>query len=157
MIPNELVDCILEKLYFDTQTLLNCALVGRAWVYSSQCGIFRHIILEYPGFRLDNFYLDPCERLVATFNANPRLALYVRSLQLLKFDGDDEAFYTAAANVIRRLSNVNRLSLLFVDWQALPSLLKTALTEMFRAPSLTQVSLAMFTIRSFAELGSLLS
>ncbi|KAE9406205.1 hypothetical protein BT96DRAFT_1014987, partial [Gymnopus androsaceus JB14] len=146
MIPNELVDCILEKLYFDTKTLLN------SWhlpPYHSRIP---------PAFRFDdNFHLDLCERLVAIFNANPRLALYVQSLQLLKFDGDDEAFYTAAANVIRRLSNVNRLSLLFVDWQALPSLLKTALTEMFRAPSLTQVSLAMFTIHSFAELASLLS
>ncbi|KAE9388008.1 hypothetical protein BT96DRAFT_1004581 [Gymnopus androsaceus JB14] len=140
-LPNELVDCILDNLVFDTATLLSCALVERAWVQSSQRGIFRHIILELPSARHENFstlvnsYLT--RRLDALFSEKPHLASYV--------------------HVVQRLSNLRHLSLLVVNWDILSPLLKTALTAVFRAPSLTQISLARFDISAFAELASLLS
>lgn len=44
---NELVASILDHLYFDKDTLLNCALVSKAWV-PSQLRIFRRIVIEPP-------------------------------------------------------------------------------------------------------------
>ncbi|KAE9388007.1 hypothetical protein BT96DRAFT_1025621 [Gymnopus androsaceus JB14] len=145
-LPNELVDCILDNLVFDIATLLSCALVERAWVQSSQRGIFRHIILELPSARHENFstlvnsYLTG--RLDALFIEKPHLASYVQSVQLRGFAGENqpEAFIPTC----RQLGHPVAFA-------------KTALTAVFRAPSLTQISLARFDISAFAELASLLS
>ncbi|KAE9402299.1 hypothetical protein BT96DRAFT_991276 [Gymnopus androsaceus JB14] len=85
-LPNELIECILENLYFDKQTLKNCALVGKAWVRASQRGIFEQI-------SFDEFYLRDClqtrsERLIAIFGVKPHLARDVRFLELLNFGYD---------------------------------------------------------------------
>ncbi|KAE9392882.1 hypothetical protein BT96DRAFT_924449 [Gymnopus androsaceus JB14] len=174
-IPNELVESILDHLHSDKGTLLNCALVGRAWVHSSQQGIFREIVLDLPlphisitdyTTQIENF-LKTTEWLISSFDTSPRLASYVRSLLLVKFRkfpeaavSYQEAVYTATANIVRRLSNVGvDKVLLLVQWNDLSHSLKTALTDMLRAPqaSVTQLSLVQFVISTFAEVAALLS
>ncbi|KAE9397852.1 hypothetical protein BT96DRAFT_1020512 [Gymnopus androsaceus JB14] len=169
-VPNELVDCILENLYFDRDTLINCALVGKAWVRSSQLGIFREIVLKLP--RVTNFavspatdgYLEADRRLDALFSEKPHLASYVRSLKLTSFlvDYDTEPAMpaeacTATASLVQRLSEVNKLAFCFLEWEILPPLLKVALTELCKASSLTQFTTINFEIPTFTELASLLN
>ncbi|KAE9397891.1 hypothetical protein BT96DRAFT_995452 [Gymnopus androsaceus JB14] len=137
-IPNELVDCILENLYFDRDTLLSCALVGSAWVRSSQHGIFREIVLKLPSVQtLMDAYLKATMHLDALFSKKPYLASYVRSLELTLFPRYH--LVTATHEV----------------WNSLPPLLKAALIEICKASSVTQFSAIHFDILTFAELASL--
>ncbi|KAE9397851.1 hypothetical protein BT96DRAFT_995410 [Gymnopus androsaceus JB14] len=156
-LPNELVDDILYNLYFDKATLFNCVLVGKARVRPSQRGIFREIVLEI----IDSaeLYLKTTGRLDALFPEKPYLASYVQSLELRWFDFVDQGacnIHTATAKVVRRLPNVNKLSFFRVYWNRLSPLLKVAVTDLFRVPSLTQVSITEFSIDAFTELASLL-
>ncbi|KAE9397829.1 hypothetical protein BT96DRAFT_921159 [Gymnopus androsaceus JB14] len=68
-----------------------------------------------------------------------------------------EAVYTATISLVRRLSSLNSLSFNVISWESLPPLLKAALTEICKAPSVTQFSANHFYISIFAELASLLS
>ncbi|KAE9397831.1 hypothetical protein BT96DRAFT_921162 [Gymnopus androsaceus JB14] len=148
---NELID----------STLLNCALVGRAWVRSSQRGIFREIVLKLP---LTAFIVFPTatRRLDASFSEKPYLASYVRILELRSFAQfnaapPEHAVYVATASLVRRLSNLNSLSFSSVSWESLPPLLQAALTEICKAPSVTRLSAIHFNISTFVEMASILS
>lgn len=162
MLPNELIDYILDKLYFDTATLLKCALVARAWVYSSQRGIFREIRLD-PQFdeepRVDD-YLKISESLAAIFAKTPRLASYVRLLELQNFTKPNfqakPELLNAFVSIVQHLSDVKQLELFDVNWKFLSPSLRSALTGLIRANSLTGITLLFFSIPTFAELVSLL-
>ncbi|KAE9397890.1 hypothetical protein BT96DRAFT_995451 [Gymnopus androsaceus JB14] len=166
-VPSKLVDCILKNLYFDTPTLLNCALVGRAWVRSSQHGIFREIVLELPFTGHSAFatlmdaYLKTARHFNALFSEKPYLASYVRLLEL-RSSGQykvpmPKVVYTATASLVQRLSEVKELKFHDFGWNTLPPLLKAVLTELCKAPSVTQFSATKFDITTFTELASLLS
>ncbi|KAE9397825.1 hypothetical protein BT96DRAFT_1020492 [Gymnopus androsaceus JB14] len=144
---------------------------SKAWVRSSQRGIFQEIFLELPLLEEDfdtlvDAYLKTTRHLDTLFAEKPYLASYVRSLKLKRFltqtDYDNkqvtvpEVVYTAAASLVRRLSNLSSLSFDYVFWEGLPPLLQAALTEICAA-SLTQFSASYFYIPTFAELVSLLS
>lgn len=166
-IPPELVESILSNLYFDTATLLNCALVAQAWVPSSQRGIFRELILKLPSKNLEDFatrldaFLDASKRRVALLDDKPYLASYVRTLQLqelVEFEGDSEhALYSATTSVMERLSNVETLKVWSADWAVLSHVLREELTRILRSPSLTQVILGGMFIPTAAQLASLIS
>lgn len=151
LFPNELIEHILDDLYFDKSTLLNCALVERAWSCSSQRRIFREIFLTTRGDHSNIGQLN------ASFNTSPHLASYVQSLGLLTLRSIPETLDTLLVAIIQRVSGVKRLSLCDVDWTGLSPLLRESLTDMFRAPSLIHLSLPVFDISSFTELTSLLS
>ncbi|KAE9400859.1 hypothetical protein BT96DRAFT_992584 [Gymnopus androsaceus JB14] len=175
IVPNELVDCILENLYFDRDTLFNCALVGRAWIRSSQRGIFREIVLGLPSQnepsteKLTDAYLKATRRLEsldALFCKKPYLASFVRSLELRWFQhrkldapqrAPPEVVYTVTASLVRRLSGLNSLSFLSVNWESLPPFLKVALTDLCLARSeITRFSAVDFFVGTCADLASLL-
>lgn len=172
-LPNELIPAILDNFDADIPALLNCALVGRSWVYSSQRGIFRRVVLDsLPTLHIREYptgierYLKTAELLTASFNSNPRLASYVQSLTLLKFrefpdscTGYQDAVYTVTTDIVHRLSiagNLNKVMLL-VSWNDLSSMLKVALTSMLKAPSITELWLSQFYIATFTEVVALLS
>lgn len=172
-VPNELVASILDNLHSDTHALLNCALVGRAWAYPSQRGIFRQIVLELPLLYIPTTsyetkieaFLETSELLLSSFNTNPSLVSYVRSLQLIKFRKlpesamcYQEAVYNATASIVQQLSNCNvdKVKLL-VHWNDLSHSLKASLTGMLRSPSITSLTLSQLYISTFAEVASWLS
>ncbi|KAE9404593.1 hypothetical protein BT96DRAFT_1016183 [Gymnopus androsaceus JB14] len=164
-ISNELVDHILDNLYFDRDTLLDCALVGRAWVCSSQRGIFREIILRLPAYHPSHLaifvevYLKTTTHLDTLFAEKPYIASYVRSLELRTpreySSALPEVVYSATTSLVRRLSSLNSLSFVCVNWRGLPPLLQAALTEICEAPSITRLSAIDFY--PFPELAPLLS
>ncbi|KAE9385650.1 hypothetical protein BT96DRAFT_1026527 [Gymnopus androsaceus JB14] len=149
-LPNELIQCILDHLYYDTPTLLNCALVARAWAVPAQRGIFQEIVLEFPhvgvyessrSMRTRHTLLTRSFRKINATLANSRLASYVQSLKLYNFvdySGGKVvgSLHAAAAQIVQCLSKVNKVQL--------------------SAPSLTQIYLSNFFVSTFAELASLL-
>ncbi|KAE9403617.1 hypothetical protein BT96DRAFT_1016856 [Gymnopus androsaceus JB14] len=171
VLPNELVEPILENLYSDKSTLLNCALVGRAWAPASQRGIFQQIVLRLPFPQADkdfatvaDAYLKANGRLVEILDENSRLVFYVRRLELREFviwDSEDlvayEPIHNSTAELILRLSSVEELSFEQVRWDPLPPMLKEALTNMLKAPQLTGISLGLIVSDKFADVVSLLS
>lgn len=159
--PNELVDRIVKNLYLDTATLLKCSLVGKAWVYPAQRGIFQELVLDVPASAKEptDQYSNRMESLATLFAEKPSLASYVRSLvvrgALFGFDAGRVPVLVSMAwtRLVKPLSNVNRLSLCAISWGVMELKLKEALTDLVRvAPSLTHVSLIEFTIPRFAEL-----
>lgn len=169
-LPLELLDCILEHLYHDKATLLSCALVEKAWVAPSQRGIFHILVLLPPDpdpyndqlEALSKVYVKSTEQLVGYIDANPRLASYVRSLHLAMFCNisqtvDWEAVYTSTAMVIRRLSNVESLSLSCISWGSLSPSLTDSLIKMLRAPSVTRIFISNFNIPAFDDCALLLT
>lgn len=87
---------------------------------------------------------------------NPRLASYVQSLKISRILWS-ERFNAVTASIVRRLSNVNKLSLRLVVWEGLSPSLKEALTDMLGSPSLNELSFTRFFIPTFAAMASLLS
>lgn len=164
-LPNELIEVVLEHLYFDTPALLNSALVGRAWVYPSQRGIFRKLVIEplynVPWPRREQVLIQSLLNINAIL-ADPRLASYVHSLEIhciiqTLSTLDRVTLDAAIASIVQRLPNVKKLSLKRVVWKALSPLLKEALTDMLKLPSLKQLSLGWFMRTcSFTEVSSLL-
>ncbi|PBK93431.1 hypothetical protein ARMGADRAFT_928952, partial [Armillaria gallica] len=57
MLPQELIDQIIDYLHDDTQTLRACSTVCRTWTQSSQRHIFCHISID----------LQPSSDIVPTF------------------------------------------------------------------------------------------
>ncbi|KAJ4468746.1 hypothetical protein J3R30DRAFT_3739434 [Lentinula aciculospora] len=170
-LPRELIECIIiDNLYSDRATLLNCALVGKFWALCAQRGIFQHITIELPSPYHEDFnelgsaYIERNELLLQLFDRKPFLASCVRILELRQFADiskktfyDNGILYTSATRVVGRLANVKKLLFFKCDWTTLTPGLKTVLTDVFKSPSLTTVILSFFTISSFHELASLLS
>jgi hypothetical protein len=171
-LPNELIDAILDNLYLDKATLLNCALVGKAWVSSSQKGIWHAITLESPNSRHEDYvaltkaFLDSNMRLIEIFDTSPHIATYVRSLELRQFEKPSrtlgakyqyEALHASTAAVVERLTNIKNLTFFRLNWATLAPSLKIALAGAFKVPSVTRVTLSLFAIAKFAELTCLLS
>lgn len=164
-LPNELKEMILRYLHSDKVTLLSCALVGRAWVSASQRGIFKVIVLDLPNTHLKELidaYVIANARLIASFESNPRLATYVRSLKLRNrcstgTQYSDPEVVASTVRIVQRLSNVIHLSLSHLDWDSLSPSLREALCNVFKAPSLTRITLNHFHIRMFAETATMLS
>ncbi|KAF9071888.1 hypothetical protein BDP27DRAFT_1418698 [Rhodocollybia butyracea] len=172
-LPTELLESIIDNLH-DKPTLLSCALVGKAWVSASQRGVFTKLVLKAPSSQHEDFeelfeaYLAANKRLLLIFDENPRIPTYIRSLELLQFDKfertrlpvipqvNSEEFHASTARVISRLSNVENLLFLSVNWAQFSPVLKAAVVNLFSAPSITRVTLSMIAIPKFAELASLL-
>ncbi|KIK70103.1 hypothetical protein GYMLUDRAFT_213194 [Collybiopsis luxurians FD-317 M1] len=171
-LPNELIECILDNLYHDKATLLNCALVGKAWVPRSQKGLFQRIVIEAPNSHHEDYvtlataFLAAYERLLAIYDAKPHLATYARTLELRQYEKPSrtvdakelqETLQTCTAKVIQRLTNITNLSILRLNWSQINPPMRAALTGVFQIPSVVRVSLSLFAIPTFAELASLLS
>ncbi|KAJ3877444.1 hypothetical protein F5051DRAFT_6313 [Lentinula edodes] len=170
-LPHELIECILDNLHHEKSTLINCALIGKAWALSAQRGIFQRIVLQLPNQYHEDFeelataYTTRNEQLLELFNRNPYLTSCVRTLELKQFSHDsrrashssNRMTYASTTRVVEQLSNVKKLTLARCDWETLTPELRTAVTDIFKTSSLTAVSLSHFSISSFNQLAFLLS
>lgn len=147
-LPNDIIECILD--YLDKATLKRCALIQKAWAAPSQRRIFKEIELEanYPSL----------ERLIAIFNEKPHLASSVRYLALdLNLIALMVPIQVSIAEVIQRLSNVNKIQFRNVNWHTSSPLLRTAMSDVLKLPYLTRVTISWLIVPKFADMASLLS
>ncbi|KAE9400938.1 hypothetical protein BT96DRAFT_619575 [Gymnopus androsaceus JB14] len=170
-LANELIDSILEFLYFDKAALKKCALVGKAWVRASQQGLFETIVLKFSERSIyARVYASSnhgpiktkLEQLIAMFDEKPYLASYVCSLEVVHYRPEDFFSQEAtplAAQVIQRLSKVKHVLLYHCEKVILSdfSILREALYDLFNLPSLTRVTVQECRFGTFAEVASLLS
>ncbi|KAE9386377.1 hypothetical protein BT96DRAFT_1006148 [Gymnopus androsaceus JB14] len=157
-LPIELIECILDNLNSDKNALYRCSLVEKAWVVPSQRHIFEKIDLDGCSPASRSFLKTKTERLIAIFDEKPHLASSVRflGLHLQLYATILPENLAEAAKVIQRLSGVDAIQLTYFRWETLSPLLRMALIDVLKAPSLTRITLFEFTIPTFVELASLL-
>ncbi|KAE9401474.1 hypothetical protein BT96DRAFT_992028 [Gymnopus androsaceus JB14] len=155
-LPTNLSISFLENLCSDKATLRNCALVGRAWAPAAQRGIFQHITLESPRWKVGEglsrvaTYLEANCRLIASLDENPRLVSYIQSLELRDFAvwKEDIAYvsiHNSTAEIVLRLSNVEKLSFQHMMWNNLSPRHKAALANMLKAASITRILVSLLS------------
>ncbi|KAF8645852.1 hypothetical protein AX16_007510 [Volvariella volvacea WC 439] len=101
MLPQDIIDSIIDELAEDSDALKACSLVAQSFVYPSRRHLFHHIHLPLFHTRLDS--------MLAILSACPRRHLsLVRSLQL---ENLDTKFFdgTSLLNTIRSFDNLTRL------------------------------------------------
>ncbi|KAK7021511.1 hypothetical protein R3P38DRAFT_2533649 [Favolaschia claudopus] len=96
--PQELVDCTLDELSNDLDTLKSCALVSASWTYRSQSHLFSEIRLATT---------RETGSLTRTLHNNPSLAHFPRNLEIW-FDGQDRT-----TGVLAKCCSIRNLSLLW--------------------------------------------
>ncbi|KAJ3825114.1 hypothetical protein F5880DRAFT_1505680 [Lentinula raphanica] len=176
-LPLELIDSIFKNLQDDLYTLSHCALVQKSWSVSAQRYLFQFIRLEFPDYagpddperfsELAIAYNQRNERLLETFDRKPFLASYVQFLELerLAFGHDilrwaqghtQDVSFATTTSIVKRLDNVEVLSLRDSCWDQLSLDLREALVHVLRRPSIDTIILYSFIISSLDALASVL-
>lgn len=126
--------------------------------------VFDRVRIDHESGRHISRFVEAIYRLIVSLDEKPILASYVQCLELQNFDGVGKATpgyrindaCTSVAEVVNRLSRVRKLSMFCIKWEGLSSMLRTALTSMFSAPSITKITFHSFTIPTITDFASLL-
>ncbi|KAJ3751842.1 hypothetical protein EV360DRAFT_75865 [Lentinula raphanica] len=166
-LPLELIDSIFKNLQDDLYTLSHCALVQKSWSVSAQRYLFQFIRLEFP----DYAGLDDPERfselssLSRTINETSDSSKPSIGNQRLAFGHDilrwaqghtQDVFFATTTSIVKRLDNVEVLSLRDSCWDQLSLDLREALAHVLRRPSIDTIILYSFIISSLDALASVL-
>lgn len=152
-LPSELIEAIIEEVGMkdDVTTLKQCALVSKDFLYQAQKHLFRTIDLDRRLPR-KKYY----QRFYRLLSASPHIGEYVRELHLgdggEEDFGTDESWITTTKTLpamLQLLPRVESFSLSFnsdlTSWKNLPGDLRSALSALFRLPSLQSVALEFIT------------
>ncbi|KAK0450568.1 uncharacterized protein EV420DRAFT_740519 [Desarmillaria tabescens] len=117
MLPNELLDAIIEECRNDRQTLMACSLANRALRWSSQKRLFAEITLS--GSHCYATHAAPYPSLLRLVSSSSQIASYVKSLRI--HDSDKEII----PQILEQLPNIESLS---IAWTS-PDFIGNALTR----------------------------
>ncbi|KAF5346298.1 hypothetical protein D9758_011487 [Tetrapyrgos nigripes] len=154
MVPQELVDYIIDHLYHDTQTLRNCSLVCRAWLPSSRLHLFNKVRLNIPRSTSHR----PSLRLYHLLTSSPEVIHHIHDLQLCSGSPaynvvveEDEEYHPSwvfsepslppLLNLLTHLRKFDFASDTSLEWDVLPSSLRDAICNVLRLPSLVYMRL----------------
>ncbi|KAK0209284.1 hypothetical protein DFS33DRAFT_523609 [Desarmillaria ectypa] len=143
MLPNELLDAIIEECRDDRKTLMTCSLVNRVLQWSSQKRLFAEITLS--GSYCYATHAAPYSYLLRLVSSSSQIASYVKSLRI--HDSDKEII----PQILEQLPNIESLSIL----QTPPSFIGSALKRALSQPQLQNVTfdgMAFKTSEEFFEL-----
>jgi hypothetical protein len=138
--PQEIIDIIVGHLHDNKAVLAACSLASSSFRRPCQAMLFREIILQQRTRRI--------RRLCRLITHNPRLATYVRVLELNVFGSGHCKVLRCKAlrTVLRKLSQLRSLSLKFtyeLSWsKRIPKSLQCVLSELFRSPNLSKLMLS---------------
>ncbi len=136
MLPNELLDIIIEECRDDRETLMSCSLVNRALRWSSQKRLFATITLSG-----SHCYTTPYPFLLRLFSSSSQIASYVKSLRI--HDSDKEII----PQILEQLPNIESLSIIRTP----PSFIGSALKHALSRPQLQDVSFDGMTFETSEE------
>ncbi|RDB16184.1 hypothetical protein Hypma_003322 [Hypsizygus marmoreus] len=135
VMPQELLDKIVDELHGDDATLKTCALASRSLLQCSQSHIFSIICLSNSAL---------CTRLHNALVANPHISQYIQELEVIDID----PWLTDDRNLPIILNAISALQCLafgtergYYPWGDIPEDTKDALMSLFHLQSLTKVSL----------------
>ncbi|KAG5650275.1 hypothetical protein H0H81_012765 [Sphagnurus paluster] len=163
VLPQELLDYIIDHLHDDIPTLRDCSLVCHAWLCPSRTHIFHSVSLQPPKphqLILRRMKSPTVCALSTILRSAPHLAQYVRELRI--YEGMSWQAWIiqepALVALLPQLTHVRRLHLersaaLPIPWGSLPLGLQRALTS----PVLQELSIGTLSFESPEEfLGFLL-
>ncbi|KAK0450558.1 uncharacterized protein EV420DRAFT_1562358 [Desarmillaria tabescens] len=128
MLPNELLDAIIEECRDDRETLMACSLVNRTLRWSSQKRLFAEITLS--SSHCYATHAAPYPSLLRLVSSSSMIASYVKSLRI--HDSDKEII----PRILEQLPNIESLSIAWTSLDFIGNALKCALSQ----PQLQKIS-----------------
>ncbi|KAF9263749.1 hypothetical protein L218DRAFT_987391 [Marasmius fiardii PR-910] len=184
MLPQELVDQIIDHLHNDISSLKSCTLVCRAWLPTSRLHLFSKIRLDIPRTLLDEHHHvstkrnveslvhKPCQRLHSLLKQNPGIIPHIHELTLVSGspissairDGHYHLLWTFAEEtlplLIRTLTHLRRFEITspqgIAPWNVLPAPLSSAIKAVFSVPSLAYIRIKSWEFPNLTALSKLL-
>ncbi|KAK0488614.1 hypothetical protein IW261DRAFT_1440535 [Armillaria novae-zelandiae] len=167
-LPQELIDNIIDHLHNDNISLLNCALVCRAWLSTSRLHLFAKIHLHVPLPFIDAPLASrKFSRLLRLLYKHTELISYIHELQIHFECGGpnpESGFFAADADdmllpsLLTTFTHVRHFELssnLGASWDSLPPRVLHAIDAVVRQPSITYVRLSSWVFDSWKTIASL--
>jgi hypothetical protein len=137
-IPEDIIDIIIDKLAYDTNTLKRCSTVSRSFFQPSRRNLFRSISL---------YDLRKTKRFHRLLTSTPEISLHIHELTVTAFSDDR---LVEDKDLVSVLGMVPRLRWLtfggsgpsYLDWEFLSNHLQSALVDIFHSPCLTSVNIS---------------
>jgi hypothetical protein len=173
MLPQELIDQIIDHVHDDLLTLRACSLVSHAWLPTSRFHLFAKVSLKATSPQQQPSVLqDRCKRLHAILARAPELIPNIRELEIcegspLHHPDPDHVQSTTWVTtertlmaLFRMLTHVRRFDFSAtwtLHWTLLPPPFQAALCTLLALPTVTYVRLHSWDFPNFAALDSLLN
>lgn len=167
-LPQELIDNIIDHLHNDSVSLLNCALVCRAWLSASRLHLFAKIHLHVPLPFIDTPLASrKFSRLLRLLHKHTELIPHIHELQI-HFEcagpnpepgffapGADDMLLPSLLTVFTHVRHLELSSNLGASWDSLPPRVLHAIDTVVRQPSITYVRLSSWVFDSWKTIASL--
>ncbi len=153
MLPQELIDTIIDYLYNDTHSLRACALVASSWSGRSQQNLFSRITLAGRPWPDKPKGLTSAELFSRLIESAPHISTLVQHLEII----DDDVVLSCDRwlgrsisvlnNILPALTSLGTLHINFsgVLWCDIPGI-HTSFLSAFKLPDLRKVTISNFTM-----------
>ncbi|KAK0203827.1 hypothetical protein DFS33DRAFT_1384089 [Desarmillaria ectypa] len=144
MLPQELVDLIIGHLHGDIPSLQSCALTSRAFLPSSQKGIFSCVhVSSSPPSSLRGHSFENLHTLLSTY---PHIAPFITSFELSFHHDSKEKEFEKILLFLPLLCNVHRFFLLsatnlIFDWNSLPVRVQDSIVAFWHASKIIDLQI----------------
>lgn len=154
MVPQELIDHIVDFTYDDHQTLCTTRLICRSWNTSARVHFFRKLDLLIPRTSL---IITPCTNLSAKdgvhkfktlleiLNTSPDMSYFVKEVIIGNTTGLNPAqwkiYDPLLSNVVAHLKRVTTIYVREVDWSQLSPSFINSLTQLSQSPQLQDLDM----------------
>lgn len=167
-LPQELIDNIIDHLHNDNISLLNCALVCRAWLSTSRLHLFAKIHLHVPLPFIDTPLASrKFSRLLRLLHKHTELIPHIHELQVhfecggpnpesgIFAAGADDTLLPSLLTAFTHVRHFELSSNLGASWDSLPPRVLHAIDTVVRQPSITYVRLSSWVFDSWKSIASL--
>ncbi|KAK0435086.1 uncharacterized protein EV420DRAFT_348801 [Desarmillaria tabescens] len=156
VLPQELIDAVIDENHTDKETLRTCSLVSRSWTYPSQRRIFSHISFNrgpYHYCSLHGRRRRDIERFNSFISIHPCLATLVKSIEISPLL-DAHLLGT----MFQKLINLESISLHLCgySWDELSLSMRDTLITAFRSLRLTRFEIRDGLFLHYADFLALL-
>ncbi|KAK0202151.1 hypothetical protein DFS33DRAFT_1386445 [Desarmillaria ectypa] len=156
VLPQELIDAIIDENHIDKATLRTCSLVSRSWTYPSQRRIFSHISFNHQSCHyhpLQGRRRRDIERFNSFISVHPHLATLVKSIEVSPLL---DAYLLGTT--LEKLFNLESiyLHLCGYSWDELSLSMRDTLITAFRSLRLTQLEIRDGLFLHYADFLALL-
>lgn len=151
VLPQEIVDKVIDCFHDDFSNLKECALVCQEWLSSCRFHIFHTITLRPPTFTTRNYIFEvvtDCQRLYKIIESSPEIAYYIRNLTICEgmLKGEWITKDRTLPLLLRKLRSlqgfrIERSASMKIFWKSLPEELREAMGIVLTSPALLELQL----------------
>jgi hypothetical protein len=162
-LPQELISIIIDDLNDDNRVLRMCSLVCSSWLQTSQCHLFRRIVLRPPNRRYDRRPGDISysQKLHRVLLESPHFATYIQELQVYEGNMVKDQYWIRTDQtlplVLDMLTHLRRIELRRLRWSEYRPDLRQSICSVLERPSLVFLSIDDSDFAIMDDFTSLLS